>query len=59
MQDQITTTAACEVGNCHRCRGTVLSLSEAHGRPCAHECHQADDRAVKDRLEADHFGEVE
>jgi hypothetical protein len=58
MQDQITTTAACEVGNCHRCRGTVVSLTEAHGRQCTHECHQADDRAVEARLEAEHFGEV-
>jgi hypothetical protein len=58
MQDQITTTAACEVGNCHRCRGTVLSLTSAHGRPCAHECHGGDDRAVDLALERAYFGEV-
>jgi hypothetical protein len=44
MQDQITTTAACEVGNCHRCRGTVLSLTSAH--------------AVDLALERAYFGEV-
>jgi hypothetical protein len=31
-------TAACEMGT-HKCRGTVLSLTDAHLSPCACPCH--------------------
>jgi hypothetical protein len=34
----ITMTAACELGT-HRCRGTVLSLTDAHLTPCGCPCH--------------------
>jgi hypothetical protein len=51
-------TVACEVGDCHRCKGTVLSVTAAHGRPCQHPCHGLDDLAVEARLEAIHFGDV-
>jgi hypothetical protein len=47
-------TLACETGNCHRCRGTVYSLTSTHGRPCAHACHGADDLAEA-ALERDHY----
>jgi len=48
-------TAACQTGNCHRCRGTVYSLTTSHGRPGGHACHGADDRAIEAVLEARHF----
>jgi hypothetical protein len=51
-------TVACELGDCQRCKGTVLSVTAAHGRPCGHPCHGGDDRAVEAALEAAHFGEV-
>ena len=51
----VEVTAACEAGNCHRCWGTVLSLTAAHGRPCGHACHRGDDRAVEAALERHHF----
>jgi hypothetical protein len=35
----ITTTAACDLGNCRSCRGTVLSLTDAHLTSCQHICH--------------------
>jgi hypothetical protein len=54
----VPVTAACELGDCHRCRGTVFSVTASHGRPCQHPCHAGDDRAVEARLEAAHFGEV-
>jgi hypothetical protein len=47
-------TLACETGNCHRCRGTVYSLTSTHGRPCAHACHGADDLTTEAALERDH-----
>jgi hypothetical protein len=34
----VTTSAACELGNCGKCRGTIFSMTEAHGSPCSHEC---------------------
>lgn len=49
---------ACELGDCHRCKGTVLSVTAVHGRQCEHDCHGLDDLAVEARLEAAHFGEV-
>jgi hypothetical protein len=36
---EITTSAACELGNCGKCRETIFSMTEAHGSPCSHECH--------------------
>ena len=51
-------TLACELGDCHRCKGTVLSVTAAHGHPCQHTCHDADDRAIEATLEAAHFGEL-
>lgn len=51
-------TAACLVSNHHRCRGTVLSLTEAHGAPCESPCHARGDDRIERRLEAEHFGEV-
>jgi hypothetical protein len=38
----VQTTAACDLGRCGSCRGTVLSLTDAHLAPCGHECHQQD-----------------
>jgi hypothetical protein len=35
----ITTTAACDTFRHFACRGVVLSLTEAHGSPCACPCH--------------------
>ena len=43
MQDQSytpTTTAACAIGQCGRCRGRIVSLTDANGQPCQHSCHQ-------------------
>jgi hypothetical protein len=43
MQDQDrmpTTTAACSIGQCGKCRGRIVSLTDAHGQPCQHHCHQ-------------------
>jgi hypothetical protein len=34
----VTLTAACELGS-HRCKGVVLSLTDAHLTPCACTCH--------------------
>jgi hypothetical protein len=34
----VTMTAACELGS-HRCKGVVLSLTDAHLTPCACTCH--------------------
>jgi hypothetical protein len=41
-RDQLPTmTAACEVFGRHAsCRGTVLSLTEAHLSPCSCPCHE-------------------
>jgi hypothetical protein len=41
----ITTTAACSLGNCQGCRGTVYTLTTGLGsplRPCQHVCHLPD-----------------
>jgi hypothetical protein len=35
----ITTTAACDTFRHERCRGVVLSLTDAHGSPCSCTCH--------------------
>jgi hypothetical protein len=35
----ITTTAACDTFRHDRCRGVVLSLTDAHGAPCRCQCH--------------------
>jgi hypothetical protein len=42
MQDldyAVTTTAACDMGNCRACRGVVFSLTDAHLTDCGHGCH--------------------
>ena len=36
---EITTSAAYELGNCSRFKGRIFSMTEAHGSPCSHECH--------------------
>jgi hypothetical protein len=44
MQDHsttVTTTAACDLGRHSSCRKVVLSLTDAHGTPCACDCHSA------------------
>ena len=51
-------TLACELGDCHRCRGTVFSVTAAHGAACACPCHGGDDRAIEAGLEAAHFGDL-
>jgi hypothetical protein len=33
-------SAACETGQCARCRGEVLSLLAPLGTRCEHRCHQ-------------------
>jgi hypothetical protein len=48
-------TAACEADRHHLCRGTVVSLTAAHGAPCSCICHLGDDRAIEAALEARHF----
>ena len=35
-------TAACEAGRHHLCRGTIVSLTVAHGAPCGCACHGGD-----------------
>ena len=35
-------TAACEAGRHHLCRGTIVSLTAAHGAPCGCACHGGD-----------------
>jgi hypothetical protein len=35
----VTMTAACELGT-HRCKGVVLSLTDAHLTDCACPCHE-------------------
>jgi hypothetical protein len=32
-------TIQCELGNCRRCRGQVISLLAPAGQPCQHDCH--------------------
>jgi hypothetical protein len=54
----VPVTAACELGNHHRCRGSIVSLTAAHGAPCQCPCHGGDDRAVEAALEAAHFGQL-
>jgi hypothetical protein len=58
--EPITVTAVCEAGRCHLCRGTVVSLTAAHGRPCECEygCHQGDDARIERELEAAHWEEI-
>jgi hypothetical protein len=50
MQDkttaEVTETFACESLRHWLCKGTVLSLTDGHGRQCACDCHLADDRAI-------------
>jgi hypothetical protein len=41
-----TVTATCEAGRHQRCAGTILSLTSAHGAPCACGCHQPTGRAA-------------
>jgi hypothetical protein len=43
----VTKTAACELGT-HRCRGTVLSLTDAHLTDCACPCHDQEPDQVGD-----------
>jgi hypothetical protein len=54
----LAVTVACELGDCHRCKGTVLSVTAAHGHQCEHACHASDDLVVEVTLEAAHFGEL-
>jgi hypothetical protein len=51
----ITTTAACDLGDCRSCRGVVFSLTDAHLTDCAHECHldEIEDEEVAGDLVAD------
>jgi hypothetical protein len=51
-------TVACELGDCHRCKGTVLGVTAAHGHPSEHACHAGDDRTVEAALEVAHFCEL-
>jgi hypothetical protein len=51
-------TAACEVNRHHLCRGTLVSLTAAHGAACQCPCHGGDDRAIEAALEQAHFGEL-
>lgn len=37
--DLPTVTVRCELGNCGGCRGQLVSVTAAHGRPCEHGCH--------------------
>jgi hypothetical protein len=48
-------TAACEADRHHLCRGTIVSLTAAHGAACRCTCHGADDRAIEAALKAHHF----
>lgn len=43
-------TIQCELGNCRRCRGQVISLLAPAGTPCACHCHTQPD--------TEPFGEV-
>jgi hypothetical protein len=36
-------TIQCELGNCRRCRGQVISLLAATGQPCGCACHTQPD----------------
>jgi hypothetical protein len=55
MQGQpVTTSAVCEAGRHHRCRGQVISLVAPAGTRCACDCHGQLDQAV----EAERFGKV-
>ena len=40
----VEATAACEAGRHHRCRGTILSLTAAHGAACGCPCHADEDQ---------------
>jgi hypothetical protein len=42
----VTMTAACETARHWLCRGTVLSLTDAHGTACQCDCHGGDDLAI-------------
>jgi hypothetical protein len=58
VQDNSTTvvqTVACDLGRCGSCRGTVLSLTDAHLTPCAHDCHKPA-AGVFERLDASEVG---
>jgi hypothetical protein len=50
----VTVTAACEAGKHHRCAGTIVSLTAAHGAACGCACHAGDDLAVTAAIERDH-----
>ena len=47
-------TAACGAGRHHLCRGTIVSLTAAHGTLCGCGCHDGDDLAVTAAIERDH-----
>jgi hypothetical protein len=38
--DTPTVTVLCGRGICRRCRGRIISATEAHGAPCGHDCHR-------------------
>jgi hypothetical protein len=48
----ITTTAACDLGDCRSCRGVVFSLTDAHLTDCAHGCHDPAPVDPEQELEA-------
>ena len=54
---KVEETAACEVGRHHLCRGTIVSLTAAHGTRCGCGCHEGDDLAVTAAIERDHLTE--
>jgi hypothetical protein len=38
--DTPTVTVQCDLGLCHRCKGRIISATEAHDAPCGHDCHR-------------------
>ena len=47
----VTTTAACDMGNCGACRSVVFSLTDAHLTDCQHGCHTPDPILDDDELD--------
>jgi hypothetical protein len=43
----VTTTALCAAHRCNVCPGRIVSLTPAHGQPCACPCHTPSDPARK------------
>jgi hypothetical protein len=40
VDQAVTVTLQCELGNCHRCPGQIVSLLVEPGTPCGHDCHR-------------------